>query len=289
MREPDFLYVGAGKAGSSWMFEILREHPDVFVPGIKDIMFFDRYYDRGMAWYLDHFRGAADEMAVGELSHDYFLSERYARRIREQLPGVKILFCLREGVERTFSEYLYDRTLFQFASYREYKCGLSFEEFAVRPEVVNRGDYFNNMKPFYDLFPRERIMVFFYDDLKAFPREFARRLYSFLGVDPDFEPESLLRRVNTGREARSAFFAGLAYRGGQWLRTMGGSRVVGGIKRRGWFEKLLYKPFKSETEKPGMPVESAARLRDIYHRDYEKLARLIGMPLPAGWSGVGEK
>ena len=43
-REPNFLYVGAGKSGSTWIFEIFRDHPEIFVPISKDIMFFDRYY-----------------------------------------------------------------------------------------------------------------------------------------------------------------------------------------------------------------------------------------------------
>ena len=43
---PNFLFIGTAKAGSSWIFEILREHPQVFVPDAKDLHFFDKYYDR---------------------------------------------------------------------------------------------------------------------------------------------------------------------------------------------------------------------------------------------------
>jgi len=280
---PTFLYVGAGKGGSSWMYEIMREHPQVFVPEAKDIMFFDRYYDKGINWYLGLFSGATQEKAIGELSHDYFLSEQVACRIFEHFPCVKIIFCLREGVDRTFSEYLYDRTLLQFIGHREYTQGMTFEAFARIPDIVHRGDYYNNMKPFYDLFPRKNIAVFFYDDIEKTPELFARHLYEFLEVDTEFQPDSLHKRVNAARESRCAILANLAYIVGRKVRQLGHPNIVGGIKRLGWFEKLLYRTYKDEKEKPRISSDVIQRLRLTYHKDYNKLTELIGKPLPEDW------
>lgn len=53
---PNFLYIGGYKSGSSWIYEALREHPQVFVPPAKDIQFFDVYYDKGIKWYLSFLR-----------------------------------------------------------------------------------------------------------------------------------------------------------------------------------------------------------------------------------------
>lgn len=55
---PNFLYIGPDKAGSSWLHEVLIQHPEVFLSEAKDLYFFDRYYDRGMAWYASQFRRA---------------------------------------------------------------------------------------------------------------------------------------------------------------------------------------------------------------------------------------
>ena len=79
MPDPTFLYIGAARAGSSWMYEILREHPDVFVPLAKDIYFFDKHYDRGLQWYRSFFASAGGRRAIGELSHDYYLRPRPRR------------------------------------------------------------------------------------------------------------------------------------------------------------------------------------------------------------------
>ena len=72
---PNFLYIGAEKAGSSWIYEILREHPQVYVPPAKDIQFFDKNFDKGIEWYLSLFGSGAGQIAIGEVSHDYFLAQ----------------------------------------------------------------------------------------------------------------------------------------------------------------------------------------------------------------------
>ena len=68
---PNFLFIGPDKTGSSWMFHILSRHPDCFVPVAKDIYFFDRYYSKGMGWYLRHFDASEREMTkyiIGTMS-----------------------------------------------------------------------------------------------------------------------------------------------------------------------------------------------------------------------------
>jgi hypothetical protein len=280
---PNFLYVGAGKSASTWMFEIFREHPDVFVAEAKDLMFFDRYYDRGINWYLSHFAHSIGQPAIGELSHDYFLDETFAERIRRHLPDARILVCLREPVERTFSEYLYDRTLYQFVPAQRYRSGFSFQDFASLPRIRKRSQYFVNLSYFFRRFPRERILVQFYDDLQRDPRAFARQLFRFLGIDAEYQPPSLHRRVNTARDVRSTLLASLAYRAGQVLRRYGRPAIVGEIKRQRWIERMLYRPYRTEQEKPAIPAAVREELYSVYHQDDQKLADLIGRPLPAGW------
>ncbi|HEY2986852.1 MAG TPA: sulfotransferase, partial [Candidatus Binatia bacterium] len=262
-----------------------REHPEVYVPAAKEIYFFNRHYERGFDWYLSFFKKFNGEKACGELSHEYFLSGNYAERIHAHLPDAKIIFCLREGVERTFSAYLYDRTIFEHVGPKDFQRGLTFEAYATLPHIIKLSDYYRNMRPFFLLFPRDNILVLFYDDLKTNPGRFAQKLFAFLGVDPMFAPPSLYRIVNPARRARSDFFANLAYRGGQWLRKIGRPDVLGSVKRQGWFEKILYKSF-NENEKPKIPLQTIEPLRKIYHKDYDKLADLIGTRPPDSWFRV---
>jgi hypothetical protein len=283
---PNFLYVGAGKAASSWTCEVLREHPQAFVAEAKDTMFFDRYYHKGWGWYLSHFADGSGSKAIGELSHDYFLSEEFAERIHRHVPEARILVCLREGVDRTFSEFLYDKTLFQFVSAERYESGLGFEQFARLRRIAKRSDYLNNLGYFFERFPRERILVQFYDDLQRDPGAFVRQLFSFLELDPDFAPPSLHRRVNTARQVRNTFLANLAYQAGQLLRGIGKPQFVGGLKRQRWMEFLLYRDFGKSLKKPSIPPDVRARLHPLYHRHDAQLARLIGRTLPARWTQI---
>ena len=88
MRLPTFLFVGADKCGSTWLFKVLQQHPQCFVPAAKDIYFFDRYYGRGLQWYASFFSSAPrSARAIGELSHDYLYSEQAAERIASTLPA----------------------------------------------------------------------------------------------------------------------------------------------------------------------------------------------------------
>ena len=67
---PDFLYVGTSKAGSTWLFNALSVHPDVWLASNKGLYYFDAHFDRGPDWYRQQFEGA-DGLSVGEFSHSY--------------------------------------------------------------------------------------------------------------------------------------------------------------------------------------------------------------------------
>jgi len=108
MNKPDFLYIGPDKSGSTWLYSILNAHPQCFVPVLKDIYFFDRYYDKGWNWYSAFFEQTPKNVNVrGELSHDYLFSKLAAERIKSDLPSIKLLSILRNPVDRAYSHYLY--------------------------------------------------------------------------------------------------------------------------------------------------------------------------------------
>jgi len=273
-RFPDFLYIGASKAGSTWLAQILHEHPEVFVPAAKGIWFFDRCYDRGPEWYASFFR-VGPERVVGELSHDYFLSPVYAARIESLLPDVKLIVCLREPCDWASSWYLQKRAE-----------GLSRErdvdEFAERPDVVRHVDYFANLKPFYDLFPARNIHVRFFDDLCADALTYVREIFTFIGADPAFDPPSIDRRIHTAREPRLNALGVASFRVAQLMRRRGFGNAVGAVARTPAFERLL---FRRVSRKPELSATAARRLREPMAEGYDALEELIGRPLPPAWRG----
>ncbi len=271
--KPNFLYIGASKAGSSWLDQVLREHPDVFIPDAKDIMFFDRYYDKGVDWYLGFFEDAGGRTAVGEISHDYFLFPECAPRIHQLLPDVKLVACLREPVKKTISAYLYNLTT-------NFDKDTKFADYAFLPQILKLSDYYHNLEPFYRLFPKENILVLFFDELQDDPKDFLQRVYAHLGVDAAYEPPSVNKIILAAREPRAYFVAHLVYRAGGMFRALGMANLVGRVKRSPFFNKLLY---KKPTHPPEAPVEVQRQLHEHFRADYEKLEALIGRKLPPSW------
>ncbi|MFQ5644816.1 MAG: sulfotransferase domain-containing protein, partial [Thiogranum sp.] len=267
---PGFLFIGPDKTGSSWLYEVFAQHPDCFVPEIKDIYFFDRYYDRGLDWYFDFFaRAPQGARAVGELSHDYLFSEQAARRICGDLPGVKLLTCLRNPVERTHSHYLYlVRSGLTRSSFEE-----ALEEF---PELINNSLYAKHLSVYYELFDRDHIKVLFFDRLKADAKAFAGEVFSFLDVPPVDELD-YGRRVLPASRPRSHWLARLAKQGANTARDLGLARLVGMVKRSS-VQNVLYRTY-SGAEKPVLGEETRARLSEVFAPDIRQLETLLGVSL----------
>lgn len=269
---PNFLHIGAAKAGSSWIFEILREHPEVFVPVAKDISFFDHQYELGLEWYMSHFRGGEGKVK-GEVAHDYFLDSRYAERIAAACPNVKLTVCLREPVSRIVSRYRYALTT-------EFAPETSFSYFLQHSTAIQESSYVENLRPFYALFPQENIKVFFFDELHDHPSDFVRDLYRFIGVDVDFQPAALTTVVRPARRARIPVVGRLAWRSAKWLRQRGKANWVGAVKRHPLFNRLMYDTRATGVE---VPQHELDRLRVRFERDIPELERLIGRPVPSAW------
>jgi len=142
-------------------------------------MYFDRHYDRPATWYLSFF--PADGRKAGEVCHNYFEHPEAARRIHALLPGVKLIFILRDPVDRTVSHWLYERAI-------GLSRGLELEMFARRPDIAAINDYHANLARYQALFPPEQMLVLFYDELAADPAGLMRRGVALLAVGAGVSP-----------------------------------------------------------------------------------------------------
>ena len=100
---PNFVHVGVNKAGTTWLWQVCREHPDIYVPETKPVNFFLADYHRGIDWYEStHFKAWNGEKAVGDQSNGYVLNERALERIARHLGRAKIMMTVRPPIERSF-------------------------------------------------------------------------------------------------------------------------------------------------------------------------------------------
>lgn len=202
-----FLVIGAEKSGTTWLADMLRQHPNIFIPAQKELHYFNRQMDEAPElenynfgkpanWYLSLFQGAAEGQILGECCPAYLWDEQAPQKIRDFNPSIKILMILRNPVERFLSSYRYtiQRGLVGPANMqtvlRKYKALL-----------LDRGAYHRQVKRYLDLFPRDQVEVFWFDDLRKDSRQLLLDVEMFIGV-PAFVPENISVESNITGEPR---------------------------------------------------------------------------------------
>jgi len=186
---PSFIGIGAQRCGTTWLYESLAAHPQVFVSTPKELYFFTKNYGRNVDWYEGHFEGRNDALAWGEITPGYFYRPEALERIASDVPEARLFVILRNPVDRALSAY-------NFFKARQY-AGLDFREALQRDEsILGQGMYSVGIDRLRRHFSQQQVLVLLYDDIVESPDKLVSRLYDFVGVDPEFRPEMLRRRIN---------------------------------------------------------------------------------------------
>ncbi|MDX1578558.1 MAG: sulfotransferase domain-containing protein, partial [Gemmatimonadota bacterium] len=193
---PGFLGIGAMRAGTSWLATHLGRHPELWI-GRKEIHFFDRKLSRRRIPFLPADLEARFRYALrfapslftgrmpGELTPAYALLDRATiETVRRWMPEVRLLFIMRDPVERAWSQARHDYAVFlgrDAADAPEAELRAFFD----RPGVRRRSDYAGCLEAWLDVFPRERLFPTFLEDVRSDPAGVLRSAFAFLGVEPD--------------------------------------------------------------------------------------------------------
>jgi hypothetical protein len=237
---PDFLIIGAQKAGTTALYAYLLRHPSIVGPSWKEVSFFDRHFVRGVDWYRGHFpntlrlrniqRRTGVAPLAGEASPSYLFHPFAAERVRTLLPDVRLVALVRDPVDRALSHYQHE-----VAFGREplsFEDALEQEEARMQGELermrdpayfsyawwnytyASRGLYAEQLERWLALFPREQLVIVPSEDLLERPSETYARVLAFLGAQPhelDSYPRIFVREYDEmdprTRERLSARFA----------------------------------------------------------------------------------
>lgn len=278
---PTFLGIGPGKAGSTWTYRALRAHPEVFMSPVKETLYFTREYDRGREWYLSFFQGAEDYPASGEVCQLYLYSEEAPGRVRDYRADMQLVVTPRNPVDRAFSHYLWH--------VRNGEVSASFEEaLEERPYLFRRGFYGRHLARWLEYFPREQLLVLPFWELKEDERAFARRIYDFVGVDPDFWPEDGVQRALGAALPRVRWLARTLKVGARLARRMGLLRLVQAVKEHP-LARAVWEPYP-EDERPEVDPETRARLLEEVADDVRRVTELTGIDFAGRWlEGEGDE
>jgi len=276
----DFIGVGVERCATSWIFECLREHPEICVSKYKEVDFFkdDEKYNRGLDFYSSFFNHCSGEKIVGEFSPWYFFAEKAPERIKKDFPDVKLIISFRNPIEKTYSLYNMKD------SYKSLPHK-SFEEFIGDKEYVRRAFYAERLKLFYKLFPRENILVLIYEDIKKDPLVYIQNVYRFLGADSNYAPR-IISRVHNSPETRGFFRKNLTYilskfRRSFLMKNKRGREIVHFIEKTGFYgslESFLATGTKKKN-RLAMKKETRKYLQNLFNDDIKEFEKLINRNL----------
>lgn len=222
MQDIDFLIIGAQKAGTSSLMRFLERNPEHFFVAKRECHFWNKdnkYNDpEGFTQYMSNFSECRPNQIVGEKSPSYLVNDKVAERVASRFPKIKLIAILRDPADRAYSAYLHGRRVGAISKSISFGDAIqNYKEFQGVPfgDVISQGFYAKNLKPFYEQFLREQILIIDFAEMVANPNHTLREVLEFLlpsGIVQDMDFEFELPKVNVARKSTFPEFV-------RWVRT----------------------------------------------------------------------
>ena len=284
---PNFICPGTQKAATSTLYNILNQHPDIYLPKKKETHFFDREerFSQGIDWYQEQYYGdVADETVIGDMTPEYMYLSHIPQRIMDCLgPDIKFIFMLRNPVDRAFSHY----QMSVRRGWEKYplKKAIKLEEERVSRgpaearnfSYIGRGYYALQVERFLALFPRENMKFVLFEDFIGNMPETVGDILRFLGVEPC--PMDYRIKSNSAWEPKHPLFTKVK-KTMQSLMPEPLKKYVPDHMKRKWLHL--------DKKKSNKKIDPALRLQltDMYADDIKKLEGLTGKDL-SNWLTAG--
>ncbi len=286
-RKIDFMIIGAQKAGSSSLHYYLSQHPEIFMPELKDIQYFERdeYYKQLEDILNIIYKNLNDEKFIGGSDVNLLYFYYVAERIYKYNPKIKLIAILRNPVDRAYSAY--------WAAVRDgFETCKTFEE-ALEKEKERRhgtlrergiltylehGHYDEQLEHYFKVFPKEQIYIILTEDLKTNPAETLRKLLLWIGATPDVSYIDFKRKRNVSSISKALwlqrFLMAEGFHAKIYRRLPPEMRIfINKIYLK--FREINSKPFKY----PPMNPETRKKLIEYYRPHTERLSKMINRDL----------
>ena len=208
---PHFIIAGVQKGGTTSLYAYLDQHPDMYLSRPKEVHFFDDQYEKGILYYKRHFPFESKKKCTGEASPYYIFHPHAPQRIKEDVPGVKIIVVFRNPIMRAYSHFHMQRragkedlTTFEEAIAAEkgrlegekekMLSDMSYNSVSYkRYSYAARGMYYEQAVHLIEVFGRDKVLFIKSENLLEAPRVELEKVYEFLGVRKEF-PASLKKK-----------------------------------------------------------------------------------------------
>ncbi len=268
---PNFLIVGAVKAGTTSLASALTQHPDVYIPAMKEVRFFSEHnWHKGLTWYSNIFSEANGYGAIGEASPAYtqFPTDTgVPKRIHEALGDIKYIYLVRHPIDRLVSHYrhaLYHRWL---------PNGVTLEEAVeIIPALKNCSKYHFQLKQYFPYTSPEQWLLVVLEELAQNPDNLYDEIFTFLGVDPSFKVVAKIENV-TDKKFQLPY----------WMVILDSYIFRKPTKLRSTVKKLAMSCSGKQIENPVVTEALWTSLLSELSHDIEKLSSFTGKDFKRIW------
>lgn len=295
---PNFFIVGAANSGTTSLYTCLNQHPQVFLPALKEPHYFAHvrpaYEQRYMRTYITEenaylrlFHKGAEYPAIGEASPSYLFDAEAPSRIRRVLPNAKIIMLLRDPVERAHSHYLMDVRegvqREQFSRAIEEDWYRSRKGWGVSHLYVELGLYAEQVSRYLSTFGRKQVLILMFEELRRASengKSALAKVLGFLQVDPHH-----LDRIDTSYAENSYGVARWSWArrlaGSNRIRRVGQILVPPSLGSNQAVKRLIFQRFFVKTApRPEMDPGAKDLLCSIFDPDIRALEELLQRRLP---------
>ena len=295
MRKPNFLIVGAAKCGTTSLFEYLRRHPDVYMPGCKELSYFAGKDETDVGTfddYLKFFSNAKNKSRVGEASGAYLYSSSAPLKIASALgKSTKIIILLRNPIEMAHSLWAHNRKIsVEHLAFEEALAAeatrMNDQYFASQIKIwlyqfayVDRAKYAKQVERYLDTFSRKNVKIYIFEKFFDNLIESLQDVYEFLEIDTAFKLPKY-NRYNVAGDVRSKYVRSLYTEEKIWTEPLRWFLPV--LLRRtiiGWAHRLNSKPRQRSPISP----ELRNRLKAEFAQSISDLEKLLDLQLVELW------
>lgn len=269
----DFLAVGPQKTGTTWLYQNMVPDKNVCFPkNVKETMFFDVFYEKGLSRYASYFSHRLPNQLCGEVAPSYFDANESPERIHALAPNCKIIISLRAPAARTFSLYCH-----------HLRKGRVPKDFFLaaqkKPQILESGRYSKYIPTWLDVFGHDQVLLILMDDIICSPKEVLSDVYSFLELPKTYLDTtlSLSSKVNQAGMPRFPILAKISAIAASKLRAYKLDKTVELAKKMGFNE--IYSGAKNDL--PKITSSELTYLNEYYRQDVEYVENLLNRTLPS--------
>lgn len=277
-RLPDFLIIGAMKAGTTSLHDYLGRHPDIYMSHPKEVHYFtdNVFFKKDLDWYKSHF--ITEKLLAGTSPQNYTklhwgISGKVPKRLFEHIPDVKLIYVVRDPVERIESHY------------RENQAAGHAPEEGLNRYLSDLWDnhfvltsmYYFQISKYLEYFPKEQILILTAEELLSNRLETLNKVFRFLSVREMGNAELFDYKKNTknSKKKRTGFSKVLYNSSTSFIRNLVPAGIKRVIRESKAYNTMIYKPVSSEKIEP----EVRERLIRFLKDDIRKLEDFSGKDL----------